>query len=472
MHDAISRRRFLASALSLGSTAVIPALAGLAASANAVAGDDYKALVCVFLTGGNDAYNTVLATDAVSWQQYQRFRAGGDVASIALGAPSTAEGVLPLWLTTPQAGRNFALHRELAALRGLFDAARVAVVPNVGPLVQPTTLAEYRNGTARLPRELFSHNDQQSVWQSSRPEGAQYGWGGRLGDMIAAGNSNNAFTCISTAENSVFVTGKEVTQYQMSPNGVPSVLSMEGTLFGAHNHPLASIITASSSNLIAKEYVAVTQRALATQDALSAAMAASGNGGIPVPSLYVNPVTNVAAVNPLAVQLQTVARVIAGRRQLGVKRQIFFVSLGGFDTHANQRARHADLMAKLSHGMHYFYTQSGNLMGNDMRAQVTQFTASDFGRTLVTNGDGTDHGWGGHHFVVGGAVRGRDMYGSFPAIGTGHAQDVGRGALLPSISVEQYGSTLGRWFGLSDSSLLDVFPNLANFSVRDLGFML
>lgn len=472
MHDSFSRRRFLASALSLSGAAAVPTLAGLAASANAVAGDNYKALVCVFLTGGNDAHNTVLATDARSWQQYQRYRGSGGAASIALRAPGTTGGVLPLWLTNPQAGRNFGLHPELNELRDLFDAARVAVVPNVGPLVQPTTLAEYKNGSALLPRELFSHNDQQSVWQSSQPEGAQYGWGGRLADMVAAGNGDNVFTSISTAENAVFATGRNVTQYQVSPGGVPEVLSIEGTLFGAHNHQLRSIITAGSSNPIAREYAAVTQRALATQAVLSAAMSASGNGGIPEPSLYRNPVTGAAGVNPLAEQLQTVARVIGGRAQLGVRRQVFFVSLGGFDTHANQSARHADLMAKLSHGLKYFYKVTGNLMGVDMREQVTSFTASDFGRTFVTNGDGTDHGWGGHHFVVGGAVRGRDIYGQFPAVGIDHAHDVGRGALLPGTAVEQYGATLGRWFGLSDSALLDVFPNLANFGRRNLGFML
>ncbi|QGZ41789.1 uncharacterized protein (DUF1501 family) [Pseudoduganella flava] len=470
MIESTSRRRFLASAASFAGVSTVPVLAGMAATANAAASGDYRALVCVFLNGGNDAYNTVLATDATSWEQYQRFRSSG-MASIALGTPASAGGPLPLGLTTQQPGRSFGLHPNLGAIKALFDAGRVAIVSNVGPLVQPTTLAEYKNGTAQLPRELFSHNDQQSVWQSSRPEGAAYGWGGRLADMIAAGNSNNAFTCISTAENAVFVTGRNIGQYQMSASGVPAVLSMDGTLFSVHNHPLASIIGSASNNLIEKEYVATTQRALETQGVLAAAMATSGNGGVPAPSNYINPVTNVAAVNPLAVQLQTVARVIAARSVLGVKRQVFFVSLGGFDTHANQRTRHADLMAKLAHGLSYFDSITGNLMGSNMREQITTFTASDFGRTLVTNGDGTDHGWGGHHFVMGGAVRGRDMYGYFPAVGLNHAHDVGRGALLPNLAVEQYGATLGRWFGVSDSQLLDVFPNLVNFKTRNIGFM-
>jgi uncharacterized protein (DUF1501 family) len=154
-----------------------------------------------------------------------------------------------------------------------------------------------------------------------------------------------------------------------------------------------------------------------------------------------------------------------------VKRQVFFVNLGGFDTHAEQKVRHADLMAKLAHGLSYFDGISANLMGANLRDNITLFTASDFGRTLISNGDGTDHGWGGHHFVMGGAVRGNDMYGTFPEIGVGHAADIGNGALLPSLSVEQYAATMAAWFGLSAGQIADVFPNLANFSQRNLGFM-
>ncbi len=461
-----SRRRFLASALTLAGQQSLPLLAGLGAAANASAADDYKALICIFLNGGNDAYNTVLACDPDSWRQYQRYRASG-ASPIALGASEA----LRLSPVTAQAGREFTLHPALGALKKMFDDGRAAIVANVGPLVQPTSATAFRNGTAVLPRELFSHNDQQSVWQSSKPEGAAYGWGGRIADMVAAGNSNNMFTCISTAENAVFVSGRTLTQYQLAPAGVTAIRPMTTTLFGAHNHPLANIITAPSNNLIAREYAATTRRAMEAQAYLSSAMAASGSGGIPEPSLYPHPVTGVATVNPLAVQLQTVARVIAGRSSLGVRRQVFYLSLGGFDTHADQIARHGDLMARLAHALSYFDKLSGNIMGTNMREQLTMFTASDFGRTLVTNGDGTDHGWGGHHIVAGGAVRGRDIYGAFPAIGLGHEQEVGRGALLPSISVEQYGATMAKWFGLSASQLRDVFPNIGNFSQSNLGFM-
>lgn len=473
MTTPFSRRRFLASMAGAAGTRALPFAATLAAMGNAAAadGDDYKALICVFLTGGNDAYNTVLATDSVSWQQYERYRSGG-ATSIALPPPGASGGVLPIAPSAPHTGRTFALHPNLGSVKSLFDAGRVGIVANVGTLVAPTTVGAYRSGTATLPRELFSHNDQQSVWQSSMPEGASYGWGGRMGDLLASGNSNNMFTCVSTAGNAVFVSGRNVSQYQVDAAGVKPVLSLDGYLFGTTRHPLRSIITNNgSSNVLEREYVAIVNKALQSQTFLGNAMAPSGGSGIPVPPTYIDPNTRRATVNPLAVQLQTVARVIAARGALGVRRQVFFVSLGGFDTHDNQRTRHADLMARLAHGMAYFDDISANLMGVNMRDKITLFTASDFGRTLVTNGDGTDHGWGGHHFVMGGAVQGRNIYGSFPAVGLGHDSDVGRGALLPNQSVEQYGATLARWFGVPDAQLATVFPNLPNFAQRNLGFM-
>lgn len=469
MSKTFSRRQFLASALAGGGYGALPLAATLAAIGNsAVAADsEYKALVCVFLNGGNDAYNTVLATDPSSWQQYQRFRSSQ--RSIALATQPS--GVLPLWLTTPQRGRSFGLHPELGAIKRIFENGRAAVIANVGPLIQPTTRTEYLNRSAVLPRQLFSHNDQQSVWQSSQPEGAAFGWGGRIADMIAAGNSSNLFTSVSTGGSAVFSTGRSIKEFTAASAGAASVTALDNYIFGTRLHPLNSVITAGSSNLLEDQYAAVTRRSLEAQAFLRTAMAADGAGGVPTPTLYTNPTTGARAVNPLAVQLQTVARIIAGRTALGTKRQVFFVNMGGFDTHADQKVRHADLMAKLNHAISYFDGLTPNLMGSNMRNNITLFTASDFGRTLISNGDGTDHGWGGHHFVVGGAVRGNDMYGAFPEIGVGHANDIGNGALLPSISVDQYAATLASWFGLSASQLADVFPNLTNFSKRNLGFM-
>jgi uncharacterized protein (DUF1501 family) len=337
----------------------------------------------------------------------------------------------------------------------------------------PTTLAQYKAGSVRLPPKLFSHNDQQSLWQAYAPEGAAYGWGGRMGDLMAANNANPVFTAMSASGNAVFLAGKTINQYQVSSSGAVAINGLSGSLFGASvaSNPLKTIISADNPHLLRKEHAAVTSRAISAQSLLGPAMAAAGAAGVPNPSQYTNPNTGALATNSLATQLQTVARIIAGRGALGAQRQVFFVSMGGFDTHDYQRATQADLMAKLSHAIAYFDTTLGSLAGSDLRSQVTLFTASDFGRTFTSNGDGTDHGWGSHHFIVGGAVNGNTVYGDFPVTGLNHSQDVGAGRLLPQFSVDQYGATLASWFGLSPTQINDVFPNISNFTVRDIGFM-
>jgi uncharacterized protein (DUF1501 family) len=470
-----SRREFLrtASLLSVVGASSAPFALNLLTmgAAAAQSAPDYKAIVCLFFNGGNDHANTVLATDPTSWASYTSVRTTTDAGSIALPAPGAAGGVLLITPVTTQAGREFALHPSLGPLKDLFDAGRAAVVANVGPLIVPTTLAQYKAQSVPLPPKLFSHNDQQSLWQSYKPEGASFGWGGRMGDLLASMNGNATFTSVSAAGNAVFLAGQTINQYQVSASGAVPIGGLSGTLFGAGNNPLQAIITAGSGNLMAKEHAAIVKRSIDAQAALSTAMAPAGTGGVPNPTQYTNPNTGALANNPLATQLQTVARVIAGRSSLGARRQIFFVSIGGFDTHDFQRTNQADLMAKIAHALSYFDTTLATLGGTDVRNAVTLFTASDFGRTFTSNGDGTDHGWGSHHFVVGGAVKGKDIYGTFPVTALGHDHDVGSGSLLPSISVDQYGATMAKWFGLSDSQINDVFPNIANFTTRDLGFL-
>ena len=470
-----SRRRFLGSMLTLAGTGAAPFALNLAAMGNAAAqsAGDYKAMVCLFLNGGNDAFNTVLATDSASWNEYLRVRNTGGSDSIHLPGTGETGGVLPIVPATAQAGRSFALHPSLGPLKELFDGGRAAVVANVGTLIAPTTLAQYKAKSVALPPKLFSHNDQQSTWQSGQPEGASVGWGGRLGDLAVAGNANAMFTTISAAGNTVFLSGQQVRQFQVGQAGAVPIRGISANLYGsaAGTSALQAILADAGNDLIEQEQKAAVQRAISSQAILSGAMLAAGPTGVPNPTSYINPATGVAATNPLAVQLQTVARIIGGRSALGAKRQVFYVTLGGFDTHDRQKIQQADLMARLAHALAYFDTTLAALQGTDLRRQVTTFTASDFGRTFTSNGDGTDHGWGAHHFVVGGAVRGRDIYGAFPASGLGHALDVGSGSLLPTLSVDQYGATLAKWFGVPDSQLGEVFPNLANFTQRDLGFM-
>jgi uncharacterized protein (DUF1501 family) len=476
MHDINpSRRRFMHQMLAASGSAALPFTLNLAAMSTAAAAtaSDYKALVCLFLSGGNDGHNTVLATDSTSWNDYVRIRTTAEAGNIVLPGPSASKGVLSIKPSTAQSGRTFALHPSLAGVKRLFDAGNAAVLANVGTLVQPTTKAQYAAGSVNLPVKLFSHNDQGSAWQAFQPEGAAYGWGGRMLDMLASANSAPTFASISVAGNALLLSGKQIRQYQLAQAGAMPIRYASGTLYRAQNgsNPLLPVATASSGTPFQNTYTDALNRAIQAQAQLSGAMLAAGTGGIPDPSAYIDPATGKAGVNPLAVQLQTVLRVIGARNALGLKRQVFFVSLGSFDTHDDQVSRQATLMAQLAHGVEYFNTMLATLQGTDLRKQVTLFTASDFGRTFASNGDGTDHGWGSHHFIIGGAVKGGNIYGSYPMTGLGHSQDIGGGALLPTTSVDQYGATLASWFGLSATEIADVFPNIANFSTRNLGFM-
>lgn len=498
MTSSTSRREFLrrAASLSLMGSAT-PLALNLAAlgSASAQTASDYKAIVCLFLFGGNDAYNTVLATDAASWSSYTTVRnqapdpialkAPGTAAlsSAGAGTPDRLGGVLALNPIDAQ-GRSFAVHPLLGSVRDLFNAGRLAIVPNCGPLIQPTTKADYRNAAFPKPASLFSHNDQQSTWQTLAAEGATAGWGGRMGDLLAAQNSRAIFTSISASGNAVWLSGREVLQYQVSSGGAIRIGG--SNVYGstvALEKMRAIMRSARVDSSLARDHAAVVGRSIDAEALFSTALppanvapygTAGATGADPMLQ-YDNPLTGARQTNPLAQQLQVVARSIGARSGLGASRQVFFVSLGGFDTHDAQNRNHADLMARLSHGIAYFDAVLG-AMG--VRDSVTTFTASDFGRTFTSNGDGTDHGWGGHHLVFGGAVRGRALYGSFPQYGLPDGKgdftspnQIGNGALLPQVSVEQIGATLGRWFGLSDGALLDVFPRLSNFSQRQLGFL-
>jgi uncharacterized protein (DUF1501 family) len=292
-----------------------------------------------------------------------------------------------------------------------------------------------------------------------------------MADLIASMNSNSAFTCISTNGVALFLSGLTSYQLNVTSAGPIPISGLAQPLFGqqAGSNALASILSADETNLFAKEYGVMINRSIAAQATLASSMLTAGVSGVPDPPQYLDPVTNVLTTNGLASSLQTVARVIGGRSGLGVTRQIFYVELDGFDMHDNQAPQHARLLTQLGQALEYF---DGLMTAAGLGNQVTTFTASDFGRTLTANSDGTDHGWGSHHFVVGGAVSGQDMYGTYPVIGSNQANDTGAGRLIPTTSVEQYAGTLARWFGLSDGQVREIFPNFGNFgSSPYMGFM-
>jgi uncharacterized protein (DUF1501 family) len=490
-----SRRAFMRRTSQLAFTgAALPTALSLAAMGEAAAfnASDYKALVCVFLYGGNDHANSVIAYDDPSYNAYAAVRGGGPGQSAGGIAIAKADLAATLLKPTPQLpdGRVFAFHPSMPGLAGLFNAGKAAVVLNAGPLVVPMTKAQYLSGNRTLnplPPKLFSHNDQQSVWQSSSPEGSTVGWGGNIGDLAMSANTNSLFTCMSITGNSVFLSGDQALPYQVSSSGPVPIYSMRPNAY-----PFGFLEVGNSmqrlgtqlgrAHVLENEYNRVTARALSAEAGITTAVASSA----PTNNVFPAPFNLFPAGNPLADQMRMVARLIAARTALGTKRQVFMVSIGGFDLHDELISKQPNLMRRVSEAMTAF---SGAMDALGVGDKVTAFTASDFGRTLSSNGDGSDHGWGSHYWVVGGAVRGKAFYGYAPPMGAGNTSapidqwHVGQGRLLPTTSVDQYAATLARWFGVENSELNGILPNLSNFGgslssatgtinyPRTLGFM-
>jgi len=451
----MQRREFLrrASALGLAGAAAPWALnlAAIGEAAAAGSAGGYKALVCVFLYGGNDHGNTLVPYDPASHAAYQAIR-----QTLATPREQLAATLLNPRLALPD-GRQMALAPELGRLKTIFDAGQLGVLMNVGTLVQPTTLAQYKAQSVPLPPKLFSHNDQQSVWQASGGEGATSGWGGRLGDRFLQSNGNALFSCVNVAGNAVFMAGQQAVQYQMSPAGAVQIDGISKPLFGSQAcaDALRSLITAPRSHPMENELNRVVARSIGAQGIVSGALSS-------LPPLT----TPFDTGNSLAMQLQMVARMIGARASLGVSRQVFFVSIGGFDLHDLLLAQHPGLLGSVGDALASFYQATQELGVAD---QVTSFTASDFGRTLTSNGDGSDHGWGSHHFVLGGAVKGGRMWGTLPSVSVNGPDDVGQGRLLPTTSVDHLGASLASWMGVSATELPLVMPQIVNYTTQDLG---
>ncbi len=454
-----SRRAFLQrSSLLAMAGAAAPWALNLAAMSEAAAATatDYKALVCVFLYGGNDYGNTLVPYDDARYTLYQGMRPTLAYTQAQLAATVLSPSV------ALAGGLQYAIAPELAPLLPIFNAGKMAVMLNVGTLVQPTTKAQYASGATPLPPRLFSHNDQQSVWQSSSPEGATSGWGGRMGDLFESGNGNAVFTCVNVSGNAVYLSGKTATQYQVSTNGPVALNGAAKPLFGstACSTALQNLVTAASANVFENEYTRITARSLSAGGTLTAALAGGPTINTPFPA---------PGTNGLADQLKLVARMIGTADTVAARRQVFFVSMGGFDTHDGLATIHPGLLTSVAQALSAFYAATVEL---GVANQVTTFTASDFGRTLTAN-DGSDHGWGSMHFMLGGAVNGGRYYGTPPVVANDGPDDVGQGRLLPSTSVDQYAATMGKWLGISDTDLLTVLPNLGHWdaSQRNLGFV-
>ncbi|WP_332292023.1 DUF1501 domain-containing protein [Aquincola agrisoli] len=419
----------------------------------ATTGGGYKALVCVFLHGGSDMHNWIVPVDTDGYAEYARAR--GDLAW-----PKAK--LRPLSSTSQAEGRAFAMPQEIAPLAKWYEAGKAAVIANVGPLSRPISKSEYSAGIG-VPKKLFSHNDQASTWQSLAPEGASSGWGGRMADLLATANGYPVFTATSAAGNTVFLTGHSVTQFQVAPEGAAIINGLAATnIFGSNRAPgaLQKALASSGPDLIQREYSRILQRSISANSVLQLAMNSAAAPEIPATAVLNGTAETTLNQTNLAMQLRTVAQMIAANQRLGMRRQVFFVSMGGFDTHADQMRIQPGQMQQVAHSIDYFLSAMESL---GMLDAVTLFTASDFGRTLLSNGDGSDHGWGSHHFVAGGGVKGRRIYGDFPIPALGTSTDIGSGRLLPTTAVSQMAASMGSWLGLSSAELKFVLPDLAQF---------
>ena len=454
-----TRREFLRdtvrTATALGATGMLSKFGAMNALASPTSGG-YQALVCIFLSGGNDGHNTVIPISTAQ-QNYSLYAQGRQGLALAQGS------LLPI----ANGNDVYGLHPSMPEMQQLYNQGTMAVLANVGNLVQPINRDSYMtNNLAIVPSALFSHSDQSSQWQSAIPNGiASSGWGGRITDLMQGTNSSAVFPPITiTSDCGLFCTGQQTFPATVPPPiaGFPGATGM-ATITGIQNAPATA---------------AGMQQLLTFDNGLQLVQA--GNGVITRGNNYANTLTGLLqtsslktvfpANNPLAAQLQTVANVMSVRSQLGLTRQIFFCDFGSFDTHGLQLETQQALLQQLSQAVLAFYQATQEL---GIAQSVTTFTASEFGRTLNPSGtDGSDHAWGNHHFILGGGVQGGTFYGTFPSLVLGSENDANnRGTLIPTTAIAQYGATLAQWFGVSAANLPSVFPNIGSFSSANLGFL-
>jgi uncharacterized protein (DUF1501 family) len=415
----------------------------------------YKALVCVWLAGGNQSFNWMVPYTQAGYNVYAKSRA-------AMALPRSS--LLPLTGTASD-GYAYAMHPNCPELQGLFNGGQAAILGNVATLIQPTTAAQARAGSVPLPPQLFSHIDQTTEWMTSIPNSEQrYGWAGRVADFYKANGYNaNLAMNINVGGTNYLQEGQTTIPYVLGTDGAPSYNEIGNT--GYRNGTRAAAAQAlydqatSDPNLLVSQYAAIQNNAASKVSLVDNAIGAVGDLSTAFPSF--------AGDWNLGQQLHEVALCIKAHSQIGDSRQIFFVQLGGFDTHDGELSNQASQLAILSQNLGAFWAALGEI---GMQHNVTVFTASDFGRTISSNNDGSDHGWGGHHMIIGGAVKGGLYYGTMPDLTVGGPDDFGGGQIVPTTSTDQYAATLAHWFGIASADLGTLFPNLANFSTPTLGF--
>lgn len=408
---------------------------------------DFKALVCVFLFGGNDGANMVVPMESAEYASYSTSR-----ATLALRQSDLA--------AVQAQGRAYGFHGRLAPLKDLYLQKRMAVLANTGMLVRPVTRDELRARTAALPRNLYSHSDQTQQWQSSNPLGAAgTGWGGRALDTLRGSEVPLLPPAISVAGNSLFLAGQSTFPANLSGNN----FGLEGVNESsrpekARLDALQAILALDSGATL----ISASSGVLATGMKNAQEVRRVISGAAPIRSVFPN--------SGLGNQLKQIAQILSVRGELGASRQVYFCSMGGFDSHSDLIPSHDNRMLELGPALAAFYRATEDL---GIASKVTTFTASEFGRTLnASSTNGSDHGWGSHHLILGGDVRGGEAYGRFPSYALSGPDDSSdRGTWIPTTSLDQYGATLARWFGVSNGDLGQVFPSLANFPEPNLGIL-
>jgi uncharacterized protein (DUF1501 family) len=446
----MNRRSFIqyASLAASGNLVGLRPFGALNAFAQTAPVSGYKALVCVFLFGGNDANNTLVPTDTVGYNNYATLR----------GPLALPQSQLIQLASLP----HYGLHGSLPEIAQLVDSGAAAVIANVGTLVAPTTRANV-SAQLNLPSNLFSHSDQQLQWQNAAQSSVtSTGWAGRMSDLL--GNSFNPSASIpmitSVAGDTLFCDGQSTTPLAVSPGNVSGVSCGEGTAECGVRQAIAQsfLSFASGLNLVQADN-AISENAARYASVLTQAVSSVA----PLATVF-------PANNPFATQLQQIAQLMQVRSSFGVNRQIFFAGVGNFDTHADQAGQQSLLLAQVSSAMSAFYQATQEL---GIANEVTTFTMSDFSRTFQPNSNnGSDHGWGSHHIVLGGAVKGAKLYGTYPTLALGGPDDFDvNGRWIPSTSTVQYAATLASWFGVSAAQLNTIFPSLGAFSSTNLGFV-
>jgi len=503
-YSAITRREFMrrAACAAVGTAAMTSAISDLRLMNAAVAQSnitDYKALVCIFLQGGNDSNNLIIPTSTPQYAYYNATRTPVIAIPFNNILPVTSLGSNG---TNSGDGNTYGLHPSCPELQQLFGEGKLAFLFNTGTLVYPITLTQYSKNSVPRPPQLFSHADQQTQWQTSVPDQPPTtGWGGRCADLLNSVLPSTPISLMVTlAGANTFEIGSIVSQYSVSTSGAISLTLPTNPGGGANTNrlpALMSLLGLPYTNLQAQAYASVAEQSIISATNLNNAISSTTNANY---WTNVNPVTSVtgfpvkitppvsgsaAFTSTLSPQLQMVARLIAAGSTpapggFGMKRQIFFCQVGGYDLHTGQTnytsntpnnvllGAHTNLLAELSQSMFAFQRAMEQL---GLSKNVTCFTASDFSRTFPSNGQGSDHAWGSHHLILGGDVNGQRTYGQFPAFRANSPDDLGTGRWIPTTAIDQYFATLATWFGVDNNNLATVFPNIGRFTSSNLGFI-